>query len=130
MSIVTSTNPRSLLGGPTTHLVVFKSSHRHKPGQNNHKSNKFYVAASAASAASPDLQDRLQHSIAVVGGGPAGLATALALQRVGLPAVVLEREAGPSTAGSALGLWTNAWKALDALGAGDALRQQHPIVNR
>lgn len=71
-------------------------------------------------------QRDLRGTVVVTGAGPAGLATAVALHTVGIPAVLLERSSGPSAAGSALGLWTNAWRALDALGAGDALRQQHP----
>ena len=64
----------------------------------------------------------------VTGAGPAGLAAAAALHRAGLPVLLLEREAALSSAGSALGLWTNAWRALEALGAADALRQQHPAL--
>ncbi|GAB4819893.1 hypothetical protein N2152v2_006939 [Parachlorella kessleri] len=70
----------------------------------------------------------LDDSIVVVGGGPAGLATAVALQAVGLPAVVLERQGELSTSGTALGLWTNAWRALDALQAAEPLREQHLLV--
>jgi 2-polyprenyl-6-methoxyphenol hydroxylase-like FAD-dependent oxidoreductase len=76
-----------------------------------------------------NLVDRdLQGTVVVTGGGPAGLATAAALHQAGIPVLVLEREAALSTGGSALGLWTNAWRALDALGVGDVLRQQHPNV--
>lgn len=93
-------------------------------------------AAAAASAAAPsslstaELAERLVSNIVVTGGGPAGLATAVALQRVGLPAVVLEREPELSTAGTALGLWTNAWRALEALGTVEPLRKQHPEITR
>ena len=84
----------------------------------------------AAAGGQEGVAERLAGSIAVVGAGPAGLAAAAALQRVGLPAVVLEREGALSAGGTALGLWTNAWRALDALGAGDALREPHPRVER
>eukprot|EP01018_Ginkgo_biloba_P029760 Gb_17956 [translate_table: standard] len=63
--------------------------------------------------------------IVIAGGGIAGLATALALHRVGLKSLVLERADGLRATGTALTIWKNAWKALDALGIGDELRQHH-----
>eukprot|EP01018_Ginkgo_biloba_P029761 Gb_17957 [translate_table: standard] len=63
--------------------------------------------------------------IVVAGGGIAGLATALALHRVGLKNLVLERADGLRATGTALTIWKSAWKALDALGIGDELRQHH-----
>lgn len=90
------------------------------------------AAASAASSSSIDLSSitpgDLRGTVVVTGAGPAGLAAAAALHRAGLPVLLLEREAALSSAGSALGLWTNAWGALEALGAADALRQQHPAL--
>ncbi|KAL4852987.1 Monooxygenase 2 [Chlorella vulgaris] len=87
------------------------------------------AAAAPAGVDVSSLVDRnLQDTVVVTGGGPAGLATAAALHQAGIPVLVLEREAALSTGGSALGLWTNAWRALDALGVGDVLRQQHPNV--
>lgn len=53
------------------------------------------------------------------------MAAAAALQRVGISAIVLEQGPAVPPSGTALGLWTNAWRALDALGAGDALRAMH-----
>lgn len=67
----------------------------------------------------------------VVGGGPAGLATALALQKTGWERVrVLERQEAGLGGGTALGLWTNAWRALDALGVGDDVRSNVPRVGK
>ncbi|XP_009628234.1 monooxygenase 2 isoform X1 [Nicotiana tabacum] len=64
-----------------------------------------------------------EENIVIVGAGIAGLATCLALHRVGLRSIVLESSDSLRATGFALLLWTNAWKALDALGIGDSLRQ-------
>ena len=53
--------------------------------------------------------------VVVVGGGVGGLATARALKRIGRDVTVLEREQEDRPAGQAIGLWTNAWRALEAL---------------
>ncbi|KAF8410384.1 hypothetical protein HHK36_002912 [Tetracentron sinense] len=63
--------------------------------------------------------------IVIVGAGIAGLTTALGLHRLGLRSLVLESSDSLRTAGFAFATWTNAWKALDAIGIGDTLRQQH-----
>lgn len=57
------------------------------------------------------------------------MATAVALHQSGFAPLVIERSNESSQAKTVLGLWTNAWKALDALGAGDTLREQHVVVN-
>lgn len=67
--------------------------------------------------------------VCVIGAGPAGLAVAAALHQVGIPVVVLERGTGPPSSGTALGLWTNAWRALDALHAAEELRAQYREVS-
>ncbi|KAF8012001.1 hypothetical protein BT93_I0199 [Corymbia citriodora subsp. variegata] len=59
--------------------------------------------------------------LVIVGAGIAGLATAVALKKVGVRAVVLERSEGLRAAGAALTLFPNAWHALDALGISDKL---------
>lgn len=82
------------------------------------------VFTDAASLASRDLRG----TVAIAGAGPAGLAAAAALHRAGLPVMVLEAAEQLPAGGSALGLWTNAWRALDALGAAEPLRRQHPTV--
>ncbi len=54
---------------------------------------------------------------------------ALPLQ-IGVPCKVLERDPGPRKGGSAIGLWPNAFRALDALGVAESLRQKHPLIFR
>ncbi|XP_057544173.1 monooxygenase 2-like [Amaranthus tricolor] len=63
--------------------------------------------------------------ILIVGAGISGLATALALHRLGIRSLVLESSDTLRAAGIAFTTWTNAWRALDALGIADSLRQQH-----
>ncbi|KAK9917380.1 hypothetical protein WJX75_003773 [Coccomyxa subellipsoidea] len=68
--------------------------------------------------------------ILVVGAGIGGLATAAALHKVGIPVRVIERESGPRREGTAIGLWPNAFRALDALGVAEPLREAHPLFDR
>ncbi|XP_062105827.1 monooxygenase 2-like isoform X2 [Humulus lupulus] len=58
----------------------------------------------------------IKEDVVIVGAGIAGLATAVALKRVGVKALVLERSDGLRATGAALTLFPNAWVALDALG--------------
>lgn len=99
---------------------------------------------------------RAKDGVLIAGAGIAGLATAAALQKVsrtqqpvpfhdtcfdspshpfpglqvGISALVLERYAEQRTGGSAIGLWPNAFRALDALGAAQSLRDAHPLLQR
>ena len=57
----------------------------------------------------------------IVGAGIAGLATAVALKRVGVRALVLEKSEGLRATGAAISLQQNAWLALDALGVAHKL---------
>ncbi|MCE2055731.1 hypothetical protein HAX54_043310 [Datura stramonium] len=66
----------------------------------------------------------INEDIVIVGAGIAGLATSLAFHRLGVRSTVLESSDSLRTSGFALALWTNAWRALDALGVGDSLRQR------
>ncbi|XP_039157324.1 monooxygenase 3-like isoform X2 [Eucalyptus grandis] len=59
--------------------------------------------------------------VVIVGAGIAGLATALALKKVGVRALILERSKELRTTGAALALFANAWVALDTLGVSDNL---------
>jgi 2-polyprenyl-6-methoxyphenol hydroxylase-like FAD-dependent oxidoreductase len=58
----------------------------------------------------------------IVGGGIAGLASALALTQCGWQVEVLERAPEFTEAGAGLSLWPNALRALDALGVGKPIR--------
>ncbi|GBG76725.1 hypothetical protein CBR_g22943 [Chara braunii] len=71
-------------------------------------------AAAAPAAAAAD--------VVIVGGGIAGLATALALHKVGISAKVLEKAPGLRGEGASIGIWSNAWRALEVLGVADELR--------
>ncbi|KAL8459181.1 hypothetical protein ACS0TY_036596 [Phlomoides rotata] len=62
--------------------------------------------------------------ILIAGAGIAGLTTALGLHRLGIRSLVLESSDGPRVTGFALSLFTNAWRALDAVGIGDSLREK------
>ncbi|KAG9442801.1 hypothetical protein H6P81_018655 [Aristolochia fimbriata] len=68
--------------------------------------------------------------VVIVGSGIAGLATALGLYRIGIRSLVLESSDRLRTTGYAFVTWKNAWKALDALGIGDALRSSHLQLTR
>ncbi|KAF8038056.1 hypothetical protein BT93_B0801 [Corymbia citriodora subsp. variegata] len=63
--------------------------------------------------------------IVIVGAGIAGLTTALGLHRLGIRSLVLESFDGLRTTGFAFTTWTNAWRALDAVGIGESLRPRH-----
>ncbi len=58
----------------------------------------------------------------IIGGGIAGLASALALTRRGWQVEVLERAPEFTEVGAGLSLWPNALRALDALGVGEGVR--------
>lgn len=64
----------------------------------------------------------LRMEIAIVGGGIAGLTTALALQRQGISCQVYERAAQLNEVGAGIGLAPNAMFILDQLGLADRLR--------
>ncbi|XP_031266051.1 monooxygenase 2-like isoform X2 [Pistacia vera] len=63
--------------------------------------------------------------IVIVGAGIAGLTTSLGLHRLGIRSLVLESSESLRVTGFAFTTWSNAWRALDAVGIGDSLRQQH-----
>ncbi|KAL3611685.1 hypothetical protein D5086_002705 [Populus alba] len=63
----------------------------------------------------------MTEDVVIVGAGIAGLATAVALKRVGVRALVLERSQGLRSTGAAISLFPNAWLALHALGVSHKL---------
>ena len=68
------------------------------------------------------MTSRDPRPVVVVGGGIGGVVAALALLRIGREVVVLERAADPADVGSGITLFPNAMASLDAIGAGDAVR--------
>ncbi|MGW0434171.1 FAD-dependent monooxygenase [Micromonospora sp. NPDC003197] len=58
----------------------------------------------------------------IIGGGIGGLATGIMLHRAGWSVRVFERAGTPGGTGTALGMWPEALRALDAMGLGDAVR--------
>ena len=67
------------------------------------------------------MKARPGYDALVIGGGIAGLTSAIALERVGLRARILERATALTQAGTALSLWPNALAALSELGLSTAL---------
>jgi 2-polyprenyl-6-methoxyphenol hydroxylase-like FAD-dependent oxidoreductase len=65
---------------------------------------------------STKMSTRSTEPIAIIGSGPAGLASALALRAVGYDVRVYERYASPKPAGNILNLWPPAIKALRDIG--------------
>ncbi|MEA5362544.1 FAD-dependent oxidoreductase [Amycolatopsis sp., V23-08] len=63
----------------------------------------------------------------IVGGGIAGLATAVALAGAGWSVRVFERSPGLRTTGGGIGLTPNGMRALDAIGVGDAVRARSVV---
>ncbi|KAJ6024009.1 hypothetical protein N7540_004806 [Penicillium herquei] len=62
-------------------------------------------------------------SVAIIGGGPGGLGTAIALSQLPFLHVTLyEKNPEPREAGAGISLSTNAWKVLDLLGASDGVK--------
>ncbi|KAK4259855.1 hypothetical protein QN277_006145 [Acacia crassicarpa] len=70
------------------------------------------------------MESRVE-DIVIVGAGIAGLATSLGLHSLGIRSLVLESSNDLRVTGFALTIWTNGWKALDTLGIGNILQQEH-----
>lgn len=74
------------------------------------------------SSPAPQVEDMGAVDVAIVGGGVAGLATALSLQQRGVDAVVFEQAAALTEVGAGFMLSPNATRILDRLGVLDAVR--------
>ncbi|CAI9114993.1 OLC1v1015823C1 [Oldenlandia corymbosa var. corymbosa] len=71
------------------------------------------------------MEEEKGHEIVIVGAGIGGLATALALHRKGFKDVVVcERSETLRVEGTAIGINSNGWRALDQLGVGNQLRDK------
>jgi len=68
--------------------------------------------------------------VIIIGGGIGGLATALALARLGVASELLEQSEQIGEIGAGLQLGPNAFAALDALGVGEAVRSQAVFTER
>src|SRR5262249_36522611 len=68
--------------------------------------------------------------VLIVGGGPGGLAAAVALRHAGIEAEVFERASKLQEVGAGLSLWSNAIAALAHLGLADAVVARGPVLAR
>ena len=64
----------------------------------------------------------------IAGGGIGGLAAGVALRRVGVEVIVLERAEGLRDGGAGIWLWPNALAALDAIGLREAVCEAGSVV--
>lgn len=71
------------------------------------------------------LHNPVDIDVAIVGGGVAGSAAARSLHQAGRTPVIFEQRAESESSGQAIGLWTNAWNALDVLGVQHQMRKNY-----
>lgn len=67
---------------------------------------------------------------AIIGGGIGGLAAALALRRIGIETIVIERAASIREVGAGISIWSNGVNALRELGVEDAVMASASVVDR
>jgi heterodisulfide reductase subunit A-like polyferredoxin len=125
-------------------MGLFLASQNHyinsadKSSQSNNKANKpnhptsvlVHILHLLQQKRAPTYPMVEEEEIVIVGGGIAGLATALALSRVGMSARVLERYPELRATGAALTLFPNAWFALRALGVDSKLTSVYNTVKK
>ena len=75
------------------------------------------------------MQAQGQTKAIIIGGGIGGITVAIALRRVGVDVTVYERAPELQEVGSAIPLWTNAFKALQQLGLGEKVVKLGEPVN-
>lgn len=75
-----------------------------------------------------DIKPKLLN-VAVVGGGPAGLGTAIALSNIpNIEVTIYEQASILREIGAGISIGPNSWKVLDLLGAADAVNSGHPTL--
>ena len=68
--------------------------------------------------------------VVVVGAGIGGLAVAVALQKIGVETLVIERAASIREVGAGLSIWSNAVNALRELGLRDKVMASASVIDR
>ncbi|XP_031500617.1 monooxygenase 2-like [Nymphaea colorata] len=76
-----------------------------------------------------EMMEGEYQEIVIVGGGIAGLATSIALRRMGLQPLVLEGSKELRVTGAAISLAPNAWRALETLGVAHKLTPFYAPLN-
>lgn len=65
--------------------------------------------------------------VAIVGGGPGGLGTAIALSKIpNIDVTVYEQASVLREVGAGISIGANSWKVLELLGAAEAVDSGHP----
>ena len=71
-----------------------------------------------------------RHDVAIVGGGPTGLALGALLAGIGIDVVVLERRPTASNRNRAIGIHAAAMRVLDEVGVADAVQAEAVVIER
>lgn len=71
-----------------------------------------------------------REQVLVIGAGPVGLSTALALKKQGIFCRIVEKRESPSQLSRAVGIMPETVRALDQLSAGHAIREEGMAINR
>ncbi|KAG9155375.1 hypothetical protein Leryth_017902 [Lithospermum erythrorhizon] len=116
--------PLSLFHSSSKSSWYLQSRTLSKSNLHHHWSTSFQYRYRAKSKIVNAIGELKKEDIVIVGAGIAGLATAVSLQRLGIPSTVLEQAESLRTGGTSLTLFKNGWKVLDAIGVGSELRKQ------